>query len=360
MVGLLGFPRDDGRVGPVAVVASTEVTPRPLRIILSVELAVIAFGIAFVRGRSGEPPLDFPQLYDAARALFSGADPYAVVGPGLAFNHPALLVYPLTAAVAVGPLALLPQSIAGALFVALGAGALAWVLMRDGIGPLLGFLSFPVVLAVRCGQWAPLFTAATCVLPLGVFLAAKPTIGATIFAARPSWWPVLGGLVLAGVAFALQPAWIPHWMEAVRANAAVWAPASPYRIPVTLPGGVLVLVVLARWRRPEARLVAVLACVPQTLWVYDCVPLLLIPTTWKQASVLVVSGYLAHLWATTQGFPPQSAPLLEAMGKASLVAYYLPCVVMVLRRPNEGALPAWIERRTLHWPAWLRGAAVNG
>jgi hypothetical protein len=29
--------------------------------------------------------------------------------------------------------------------------------------------------------------------------------------------------------------------------------------------------------------------------------------------------------------------------------------VLVLRRKNAGELPAWLERRIVAWPAWLRG-----
>ena len=31
---------------------------------------------------------------------------------------------------------------------------------------------------------------------------------------------------------------------------------------------------------------------------------------------------------------------------------------MVLRRPNEGFIPAWFEQRIVAWPAWLRGTPV--
>jgi hypothetical protein len=34
---------------------------------------------------------------------------------------------------------------------------------------------------------------------------------------------------------------------------------------------------------------------------------------------------------------------------------YLPALVAILRRGNEGAIPPWAERLTGRWPAWLRG-----
>jgi hypothetical protein len=34
---------------------------------------------------------------------------------------------------------------------------------------------------------------------------------------------------------------------------------------------------------------------------------------------------------------------------------YVPLTLMVLKRPNAGPMPLWIERRVASWPAWLRG-----
>jgi hypothetical protein len=34
---------------------------------------------------------------------------------------------------------------------------------------------------------------------------------------------------------------------------------------------------------------------------------------------------------------------------------YVPALVIVLRRPNEGAAPAWVDRAASCPPLWLRG-----
>jgi hypothetical protein len=39
---------------------------------------------------------------------------------------------------------------------------------------------------------------------------------------------------------------------------------------------------------------------------------------------------------------------------------YLPVTLMVLKRPNVGAVPAWVDRRTARWPAVLRGKPPAG
>ncbi|PYP80139.1 MAG: hypothetical protein DMD35_05120, partial [Gemmatimonadetes bacterium] len=48
-----------------------------------------------------------------------------------------------------------------------------------------------------------------------------------------------------------------------------------------------------------------------------------------------------------------------AGGALSVWFVYLPCMVMVVRRPNEGTLPAWLEHRINGWPGWLRGAPIG-
>jgi len=41
-------------------------------------------------------------------------------------------------------------------------------------------------------------------------------------------------------------------------------------------------------------------------------------------------------------------------GQMEVVLLYLPCMLMVLRRPNQGPMPAWLEQRIAAWPVWLR------
>ena len=39
------------------------------------------------------------------------------------------------------------------------------------------------------------------------------------------------------------------------------------------------------------------------------------------------------------------------------IVQILPTLAIVLRRPNVGAVPAWLERRVARLPLWLRGAS---
>jgi hypothetical protein len=330
--------------------------PRLQRAIFSLACGLLA-GMITIQKNAREPtPRDFEQVWFAARSLVDGLNPYPRVGPGLAFDWPFPLLYPLPAAVIGVPFAPFPAQTATVLFSILGGAALAWALMAYGYGPLFGFFSMPVRAAFESVQWGPLLSAATVIAPLGLFLVAKPTVGGAIFLSRPSRWAFIGALVFGGAAFAVQPGWVADWLDAIARDNAIWAPTVPYRAPITFIGGPLVLLCLLRWRRPEARLVAALVCVPQTLVWYEAVPLMLVPRTFWQSVALVGIGYVGHTWVRLH-LPPVFHERLsyQLVGQAMIWSLYLPCTLMVLRRPNEGWLPPWVERRIAHWPAWLRG-----
>lgn len=327
-----------------------------VRLALSMALGTLAAYRTFLTSVLDplDPP-DFQQVWFAARALLHGQDAYALIGPGRAFDFPFGFFYPLPAAVLTIPLTPLSGQWACTVFAFLGAAAFAWALMEHGYAPLLGFCSAGMVIASQEAQWSPLLASAVAIPAVGVIFAAKPTIGAAIFAARPSWWPIVGGAVLVAIAFLLQSHWVSSWLATV----AVKRPApggSVFLVPLRLTAGPLILLALTRWRRPEARLLVALACVPQSIGLYESVPLLLIPRSWKESGLLCALSYGVLWWAMQHTGPTDLIRLTQA-GRASVLLLYLPCTLMVLRRPNEGTVPAWIERVTLRWPTWLRGRA---
>jgi hypothetical protein len=312
---------------------------------VALSLGFLAGYYAFMNAAASSKPRDFSQIWYAARALLRHVDPYTTIGPGLTFDWPNPFLYPLPAAVLALPLVPLSDAAANGVFMAFAATALAWALMEHGFAPLWGCLSASMLFACEVVQWSPLLAATVVVPVLGVALIAKPTIGAAVFLARPSWWPIAGGLVLASVTFALEPAWVAHWRGALAWNATFDPPAAPYRAPITLPGGVFILATLFRWRRPEARLLAGLACVPQTLLLYETVPLLLVPRTSRQALLLVALSWAAWWWPHAHPAGGGYAVQLRANGTMIVWLLYLPCVLMILGRPNEGAVPGWVSQR---------------
>lgn len=294
-------------------------------------------------------PSDFEQVWIASRAVLARQNPYPLIGPGRAFEWPWPLFYPLPAAVAAIPLAPLSSQWSGAVFMALSAGCFAWALTERGAAPLLGLLSAPMIMAIESVQWAPLLAASFVLAPIGIFDVAKPTIGAALFVARPTRWPIIGGAVLTAIAFALQPAWLSDWHHA-------FAPGRSLRplhftAPVLQPGGFLLLATALRWRRPEARLLLALSCVPQTLIMYEALPLFLVPESVLEVTLLVILSYATQVIAVLSS---AGTDMLFTGGRW-LIALYLCAAVMVLRRPNLGPLPEWLERRIVGWPSWLRG-----
>lgn len=327
------------------------------RFVLAVVLGTLAAVLSHHFATIPDPQRDFTQLWFSARALRAGLDPYVLIGPGLTYDWSYPLLYPLTAAVSALPLAALSAPLANAVFTFVGATAFAWALSRHGYGALIGFFSASMFVAVQIVQWAPLFAGAMFIAPLGIFLAAKPTIGAAVFVARPSWWAIYGGIALVVIATLMLPTWPLEWLDAFRRNAVLNPITAPHSPPVALPGGFLVLACLTRWRRPEARLVAALACVPQTLMPYETVPLFLVPTAWQDALLLTALSWGAVTWVMMHVPSTDFARFVTACAPVMVWALYLPATIMILRRPNVGPLPSWLEPRIpTHWPAWLKGA----
>ena len=58
--------------------------------------------------------------------------------------------------------------------------------------------------------------------------------------------------------------------------------------PVTYvtAGGPLILLALLRWRRPEARLLVALGCIPHTTMLYEALPLFLVARRWQEGVLL--------------------------------------------------------------------------
>jgi hypothetical protein len=319
------------------------------RLAVSLALGVLAAFVSMLNAMSPRRR-DFEVVWQAAQALVHGQDAYTAL-PGL--------LYPLPGIVAAAPFALLPPGpLACGLFMLLGATVFAWALLGHGRSALIGFGSAGMYIAAQWVQWSPLHAGAYGLAPLGVFLVVKPHTGFPILLARPSRWAIGGGLLCVFIAFLVDPAWLAHWRASVAFGHAHLGAAStglPYTAPALLPGGFAVLLALTRWRRPEARLLVALACVPQSLLLYETVPLALIPRGWKESAAFTVLSYVV-LWLIPR--PPRSySEFALASGELSTLLLYLPLTLMLLRRPNEGAVGAWLERRMSRWPAWLRGVS---
>lgn len=292
-------------------------------------------------------PGDFGLSWFGAQALLNGANPYVLVGPGKVYDwHWPQVLYPATAMVTAMPFTLLPRLTATVAFVWISTALLAWAITSDGWYRLPLFASSAFVIAAAAAQWSPLLTAALCIPWLTWVFAAKPNLSLALlaYATRMSsiWALLIGGAAITVISVALFPAWPVHWVAAIKS-------VSHMHAPIMLPGGAFVLLALLRWRRPEARLIVALACVPQTNSWYEALPLLLVPATFRESIMLsAVSTTGGAWWQLLYGRQFITGHTEEELGRITgilmITFVYLPATLLVLHRPNEGKLPPFLNR----------------
>jgi hypothetical protein len=330
-------------------------TSRPsaaVRVGVSLLIGIAAGLACFAKISSVRAADDFSLYWLGARALIEGKNPYVVVQAGGAFNLDAPFVYPLTTAMMGVPFALWLSPIWGAtIFVALSAAMLAWGITQDGFARLPVFASAPFLWACTSGQLSPLLTAGALLPAVGWLAPVKPNVGMATLAYRPSRWSVAGSLLFVVASLVINPRWPVEWMAALsRFN---WAHFGK-GVPVTLFGGPLLLLALTRWRRREARLFLILSCVPQTLMFYDQLPLWLIPQTRLRSMSFSLVSLIGLILADA------ALPDARTYAQVGLVYWpmilatcYLPALAMILREPNTGQVPLWLEQKVSRFGAAL-------
>jgi hypothetical protein len=306
---------------------------RRMRWALAIAIGVVVAPIAWHIQTIHSHPSDFAQVWYAARALLAGNNPYEVVGPGRPFPWPFPLLYPLTALITAIPFAAMPLRVANMLWVACSAAILGWGVTRERLWTpkLWVFASWSYFAAAHLAQWSPLLTAAAFLPWVGFALAAKPTIGAALFVAYPSRRALISALALAVASLIVFPSWPVSWIQTLHGTSHMSAPVAHLSV-----GGPLILLSLIKWKRPEARLLAALACVPQTTLIYEAVPLFLVVNRWYEGLALSILSFVVGAWPV----PPQASDYnlsLWVTGDVMVLSLYLPCVVFVLTRPNHDA-----------------------
>jgi len=193
--------------------------------------------------------------------------------------------------------------------------------------------------------------AAALMPPLSWLAAAKPTVGLASFAFRPNRLAIIGGVALLAVSFAVLPTWLGDWLTVLRHE-----PSHRYMPLLMLRGGPILLLAMLRWRTPEGRFIAVIACVPQVLTFYSAFPLMLAARTRFEALSLSIASVVAWAGFTWQlGDASFEATRPVYMGNWILWCIALPALTMTLARPNEGRIPSRLERYIAMWPEFLRG-----
>jgi hypothetical protein len=304
-------------------------------------LGVVCALYVYADGRSNPDFIsDFDQVWAGARALWHGQDPYAVVGPRGAFLWKWPLYYPLPALVAVAPLGLLPVLVARTIFSALGASLLAWGATRDGWQRLPLFISVSFLVTVELTQWSSLYAAAFFIPWLALFGVAKPNLGASLVAAAPRVSTVLfllvGAATLVILSEILRPGWETSWLRNLRG-------AEHFRPAVLRPLGFLLLAAALKWRRPEARWLLALSLVPLPPSFYDQLLLGVVCLTARESLIFAASTCVLFVYVGFNTPQPDYRSWGALVGNSTVWICYFPVLIMVLRRPNEGRIPAFVE-----------------
>jgi len=331
---------------PDALNVATRVT---LAIIVGVVCAIYVFERARLTPSFGS---DFDQVWFAARELRSHHNPYLEIGPGLHGSWPWPLYYPATAAVLAIPVSWLPVVAARCVFIAVSSAALTYALSARGVIGLVPLASGAFLAAVQMCQWSPLLAAGMLLPAIGWVWVAKPNLGASQLAASPIRSALIsatvGGCALALLAFMYLPSWVGDWFGTMH--------RAPHIRPLAFSWlGCPLLLAALRWRRPEGRVLLMLAVVPTNPSLQDALVLLATPLPFGNAALLSVSSLFVD---PVVGDGPSYGSFTEyatANSHALLALVYLPALIMMFRRPNEGRAPLWLDRALARAPSWLRG-----
>ena len=316
------------------------------RIALGVVVALLAgiytgFQHHYLIARGSAPDSLVP--WRAANVLMNGGNPWQrgaldlVVMPLRALHEDARihlgdpLFYPMPAVLLWTPLARLPFLVASTIFNVFAAFLFVFAITRDGLHRAWACGSVPFMMAMRFGQWSPLLVAAFAYPALSFFLLAKPNLGLPLYLSRATRITTTVCVVILLTTTVLAPWWVRDWLRNLQNDL---GHAAPHPIPVTMFGGAgaAILLALLRWRRPEARLVAFLACVPQLPYWADQLPLLLVPSGRREMQgmmLVTIVGFL--LWIQFRG----PGDFIDTIRPYAIVFTYAPALLLVLSRRNE-------------------------
>jgi hypothetical protein len=309
------------------------------RLCVAVVVAAASGLLTSVWFRAARRPPDFWFPHAAARALVEGWNPYRVAVGSPRWPPSVPNFFPLPAAVIALPVAWASLPVAGGAFMAATGGALAWRLTREGLVRALVCCGGSYLMAARFGQWAPLLCLVALTPGAGWLAAAKPTIGLAMFAPRPTRRGILLAVAFGAGCMLVLPTWPLDWLRVLRGGDAYGL----HLVPVATVWGWPVLLALARWRRPEARLLLALACVPQMPLFYDQVALGLVARSRIEIVAFTAVNFVT--WVLWLNVLRDWTPASQLAALPYFVAgTYLPALLLVLLKSNDGETPPWIDR----------------
>ena len=336
--------------------------PTRFRFAISLTIAVVV-GVFVYALQSRHPQIlayDWTFHWRAARAVTDGLNPYLVVVPTGPYPFSFYWFYPLPSVFMALPTAPLPAVWSSAITVGAASGVLAFAISRENFSRLPIFLTAQFMMGAAAGSAPAILLTAVIACPaLQWLVVMKPNLGLAAFAARPTWRAVWGTLTFCAAAFVLVPSWPLFWLRQLFSmQGGETHIVLGHLSPIMVPGGILLVLALLRWRRPEARMLFVLSLVPQTMTFHDVLPVILVAQTFRQTLTLGLLSHVAFLLARAELITERDiATMFHNTAPVALWLMYMPALVLVLMRPNVGAAGAWFERLSGRFPGWLRGSA---
>lgn len=227
---------------------------------------------------------DFHYSLWLARDWLAGKDPYLPYKLNL---DPFAVPYPFTAVLLAIPFTWLPDNIAASVFLGIGSGILAWLILNNPNNwYLLLFLSWPFVNNLIFAQWAPYAVSMFFTPNLILMVLTKPQIALPFaLTLKPNRFGLLlaGGLLV--VSIVLYPSWPMDWLKTIH-NFIGYPPL------FFLPLGPLILLALIRYRDKRSWMLVLMAAMPQRM-VYDQLGVLLVAENPKQLIFLVLCSWIS-------------------------------------------------------------------
>jgi hypothetical protein len=251
---------------------------------------------------------DFRWAIQAAGDLLAHKNPY---------QNPQQL-YPLTVAIFGLPFVWMKPDLAAGIFYGISSGLLALGLTRGGYHRLLVFLAYPYWAGILTAQWPPLIMAASFFPLILPAITAKPQLGIPIGFTNLTRRGILFCFVFLLLSFLLLPRWPIYWLSNTHHYDRF--------IPLLLLPGPLLTLALIRHRDHDARLLLLMAIMPQR-WFYDAFILWLIPKTRREIVWTVFLSWVPGIWRWYH--IPHS---FTEVGRWAVVFLYLPMLGLVLWR----------------------------
>lgn len=273
---------------------------------------------------------DFFQIWSMLQALRSGASPYAVGCPVTPPCADGQQYYPITAGLSLWPLGYFSPLAAATVFTGISAALLAFGLLRDERHRIALFLSYPFLISVISGQWAPLIMGASLSRGTEWLFTAKPQLGLALFAFRPKLRTALLGGAFLVASLVVMPSWPLEWWRVASNSRYVGSPILTFAW-----FGPALLLASLRWRSPEGRLLLALSLLPQTPYCYDQLLLWFVPRTDRGVLNLTwLSWLMFGAWYVFE-YPKQHGLIaLASFAPYVTLFLFIPCLVMVLRQPK--------------------------